>query len=129
MPCIDTCDEVKFNVVDEIPKVQLQTMEDVLLFRPWHGPRLDVGKMKPVPVPQSSSLPPVQPWKEVDVVLKAALLPSSTCKNLRFRASVIEPSTLGDGRYVDGMMFWNGASLLPHIHLDGERHEFSKIQA
>ena len=126
---IDTRDDVKFNVVDKVPQIQLQATEDVLLFHPWQGPMVDFGRRELVPMPQSSSLPPsVQPWKNVDVVLKGALLPSSTRKNLRFRASRIEPSTLGEGRYVDGMMVWNGASLLSQIHLDGERHKFSKIQ-
>ena len=120
-PYIDTRNDVNFNVVDEIPKVQLQTTEDVLLFRPRHGPMVDVMKGKLV---LASS---VQPWKDVDVVLKAALLPSSTRKNLQFRASRIEPGTLGEGRYVDGMMVWNGASFLSQIHLDGEQHDSSKI--
>ena len=127
-PYIDTRDDVNFYVVDVIPKVQLQTMEDVLLFRPWHGPMVDVGRRELVPMPQSSSLPPsVQPWKDVDVVLKAALLPSSTRKNLRLMASRIDPSTLGEGRYVDGMMVWNGASFFSQIHLDGEQHGSLKI--
>ena len=126
---IDTRDDIKFNVVDKVPKIQLKAMEDVLLFHPWQSPTVDFGRRELVPMPQSSSLPPsVQPWKNVDVVLKAALLPSSTRKNLRFRASRIELSTLGEGRYVDGMMVWNGASLLSQNQLDGERHNFSKIQ-
>lgn len=126
---IDTRDDVSFNVVDKVPRIQLQTMEDVLLFHPWQGPMVDVGRMELVPMPQSSSLPPsAQPWQNVDVVLKASLLPSSTRKNLRFRASRIEPSTLREGRYVDGMMVWNGASLLSQTHLGGEHHSASKIK-
>ena len=118
---VDTRDDVKFNVVDKVPEIQPQTIKDVLLFHPWQSPMADVGRRELVPMPQSSSLPPsVQAWKNVDVVLKATLLPSSIRKNLRFRASRIEPSTLGDGRYVDGMMVWNGASFLSHIHVDGQ---------
>lgn len=126
---IDTRDDIKFNVVDKVPKLQLQTIEDVLLFHPWQSPMVDLGRRELVPMPQSNSLPPsVQPWRNVDVVLKAALLPSSTRKNLRFRASRIEPSTLGKGRYVDGMVVWNGASLLSQTHRDGEGHNSSKIK-
>ena len=126
---IDTRDDVKFNVVDKVPKIQLQTIEDVLLFHPWQSPMVDLGRRELVPMPQSNSLPQsVQPWKNIDVVLKAALLPSSIRKNLRFRASRIEPSTLGEGRYVDGMMVWNGASLLSQSHLDEEQHNASRIQ-
>ena len=118
---IDSRDDVKFNVVDEMPKIKIQTMEDVLLFRPRQDQTVDVGERELVPTPQSSSLPPsVQPWKNVDVVLKAALLPSLIRKNIRFRTSRIEPSTLKEGRYVDSMMVWNGASMLSQIHPDGE---------
>lgn len=120
---IDTRDDVKFLVVDEMPKIKLQSMGEVLLFRQRQDQTIDVGKRELVPVPQSSSLPPsVQPWKNVDLVLKAAFLPSSTRKNLRFRTSRIEPSTLGGGRYMDGMVVWNGASILSQIHPDRERH-------
>ena len=121
MPCVDIRDDVKFNVVDEIPKVQLQTTEDVLLFRPRHGPMVNVGKKKLVP---ASS---VQPWKNVSVVLKAALLPSSTRKTLRLLASRIESSNLGKGKHVDGMVVWNGASLLSEIIFDGEQYNSSEI--
>ena len=120
---IDTRDDVKFIVVDEMPKIKLQTMGEVLLFRQRQDQTVDFGKRELVPMPQSSSLPPsVKPWKNVDVVLKAALLPSSTRKNLRFRASRIEPSTLREGRYMDGLVVWNGASMLSQIQSDGERH-------
>ena len=120
---IDTRDDVKFIVVDEMPTIKLQTMGEVLLFRQRQDQTVDVGKRELVPMPQSSSLPPsVQPWKNVDVVLKAALLPSSTRKDLRFRTSRIEPSTLGDGRYVNGMVVWNGASMLFQMHSDGGQH-------
>ena len=120
---LDLRDNVKFIVVDEMPKIKLQTMGGVLLFRQRQDQTLDVGKRELVPMPQNSSLPPsVQPWKNVDVVLKAALLPSSTRKNLQFRTSRIEPSTLGEGRYIDGMVVWNGASMLSQTHSGGERH-------
>ena len=126
---IDTRDDVKFIVVDEMPRIALQTMGEVLLFRQRQDQTVDVGKRELVPMPQSSSLPPsVQPWKNVDVVLKAALLPSSTRKNLRFRTSRIEPSTLREGRYMDGMLVWNGASMLSEIHHDGDPRDSSKIQ-
>ncbi len=110
---LDLRDNVKFIVVDEMPKIKLQMMEEVLLFRQRQDQTVDVGKRELVPVPQNNSLPPsIQPWKNIDLVLKAALLPSSTRKNLRLRTSGIEPSTLGDGRYMDGMVVWNGASML-----------------
>ena len=96
-----------------MPQIKLQMMEEVLLFRQRQDQTVDVGKRELVPVPQNNSLPPsIQPWKNIDLVLKAALLPSSTRKNLRLRTSGIEPSTLGDGRYMDDMVVWNGASML-----------------
>ena len=119
---IDLRNDVKFIVVNEMPKIKLQMMEEALLFRERQDQTVDVGKRELVPMPQSSYLPPsVQPWKNVDLVLKAGLLPSSTRKNLRFRTSRIEPSTLGGGRYIDGMVVWNGAFMLSPLHSDGER--------
>ena len=118
---IDLRDDIKIIVVDEMPKMKLQMMEEVLLFRQRQDQTVDVGERELVPVPRSSYSPPsIQPWKNVDIVLKAALLPSSTRRNLRFRTSRIEPSTLGGGRYMDGMVVWNGASMLSKSHSYGE---------
>ncbi len=126
---IESRDDVKFNVLDEMPETKLQTMADVLLFRQRQDQTVDFGKRELVPTPQSSSLPPsVQPWKNVDVVLKAALLPRSIRKNLRCWTSTIQPSNLREGRYVDDMVVWNGASMLSQNHSDRERHNSSKIQ-
>ena len=120
---IDLRDDVKFIVVDEMPKIRLRMMEEVLLFRQRLDQTVDIAKRELIPVPQSSYSPPsIQPWKNVDMVLKAALLPGSTRRSLRSRTSRIEPSTLGGGRYMDGMVVWNGASMLSQLHSDGERH-------
>ena len=120
---LDLRDDVKFIVVDIMPKMKLQMMEEVLIFRQRLDQTVDIEKRELIPVPQSSYSPPsIRPWKNVDMVLKAALLPSSSRRSLRSKTSRIEPSTLGEGRYMDGMVVWNGASMLSQLHSDGEGH-------
>ena len=111
-------------MVDEIAKIRLRMMEEVLLFRQRLDQTVNIEKRELISVPQSSySAPSIQPWKNVDMVLKAALLPSSNRRSLRSKTSRIEPSTSGGGRYMDGMVVWNGAFMLSRLQSDGERHD------